>query len=73
MDGHDVGRGRGGIVEAFARARRRPGTGLTGLGIQGDILYGPAQVRALVDDAAAAGVDADLPRELPRPRATTRS
>ena len=32
--------------------------GLTGLGIQDDILYGPAQVRALVDAAAEAGVAA---------------
>jgi homoserine O-acetyltransferase len=32
--------------------------GLTGLGIEGDLLYGPAQVRTFVDEAAAAGVDA---------------
>jgi homoserine O-acetyltransferase/O-succinyltransferase len=57
MDGHDVGRGRGGIEPALARLASA-GTALTGLGIEGDILYGPAQVRALVDAAAAAGVDA---------------
>ena len=57
MDGHDVGRGRGGIVEAF-RALAAHDVGLTGLGIEGDLLYGPAQVRTLVDEAAAAGVDA---------------
>ncbi|HYO43446.1 MAG TPA: alpha/beta fold hydrolase [Candidatus Limnocylindrales bacterium] len=57
MDGHDVGRGRGGIVEAF-RALAANDVGLTGLGIEGDLLYGPAQVRTLVDEAAAAGVDA---------------
>lgn len=57
MDGHDVGRGRGGIVEAF-RALATHDVGLTGLGIEGDLLYGPAQVRTLVDEAAAAGVDA---------------
>ncbi len=57
MDGHDVGRGRGGIVEAF-RALATHDVGLTGLGIVGDLLYGPAQVRTLVDEAAAAGVDA---------------
>jgi homoserine O-acetyltransferase len=57
MDGHDVGRDRGGIVEAF-RALGIAGTGLTGIGIEGDILYGPEQVRLLVDEAAAAGVDA---------------
>ena len=39
------------------------GTWLTGLGISGDILYGPAQVRALVRDAAAVGVEATY-REL---------
>jgi homoserine O-acetyltransferase len=62
MDAHDVGRGRGGIVEAF-RALAAADTGLTGLGIEGDLLFGPAQVHALVDDAAAAGVDASY-REL---------
>jgi homoserine O-acetyltransferase len=35
-----------------------PGTIVTGVGIAGDILYGPVQVRALVDAARAAGVDA---------------
>ena len=62
MDGHDVGRGRGGIVEAF-RALAMADAGLTGLGIRGDILYGPVQVRALVADATEAGVDATY-REL---------
>jgi homoserine O-acetyltransferase/O-succinyltransferase len=57
MDGHDIGRGRGGIVAAL-RALAAGGTGVTGLGILGDILYGPDQVRALVADSAAAGVDA---------------
>jgi homoserine O-acetyltransferase len=57
MDGHDVGRDRGGIVEAY-RALAAMDVGLTGIGIPGDILYGPAQVRALVEQAAAAGVDA---------------
>jgi homoserine O-acetyltransferase len=62
MDGHDIGRGRGGILAAFG-ALAASGAGLTGLGIEGDILYGPAQVRALVETAAAAGVDAGY-REL---------
>ncbi len=62
MDGHDVGRGRGGIVEAF-RALSAHDVGLTGLGIEGDLLYGPGQVRTAVDEAAAAGVDATY-REL---------
>lgn len=34
------------------------GTALTGIDIQNDILYGPRQVRALVDAAAEAGVRA---------------
>ncbi len=62
MDGHDIGRGRGGIVEAFRRLAASD-VGLTGLGIEGDLLYGPAQVRTAVDEAAAAGVDATY-REL---------
>jgi homoserine O-acetyltransferase len=62
MDGHDIGRGRGGIESAFATLAAS-GTGLTGLGIEGDILYGPAQVRVLVEAARAAGVDATY-REL---------
>jgi homoserine O-acetyltransferase len=62
MDGHDVGRARGGIASAFA-ALAAAGVGLTGLGIQDDILYGPAQVRALVEAARSAGVDAGY-REL---------
>jgi homoserine O-acetyltransferase len=62
MDLHDIGRGRGGVVAALA-ALATVGTRLTGLGINGDILYGPAQVRALVRDAAAAGLVATY-REL---------
>jgi homoserine O-acetyltransferase len=62
MDGHDIGRDRGGAAAALARLARA-GTGLTGLGIEGDILYGPPQVGALVETAAAAGVDATY-REL---------
>jgi homoserine O-acetyltransferase len=57
MDGHDVGRDRGGIVEAY-RTLAAADVGVTGVGIPGDILYGVDQVRALVDAAAAAGVDA---------------
>ena len=34
----DVGRGRGGIVEAF-RSLAAAGAGLTALGIEGDLLY----------------------------------
>jgi homoserine O-acetyltransferase/O-succinyltransferase len=62
MDGHDVGRDRGGITAAY-RALASSGTAVTGVGIPGDILYGPDQVRALVDNASAAGVAATY-REL---------
>jgi homoserine O-acetyltransferase len=62
MDRHDIGRDRGGVVRALA-ALAGHGTRLTGLGISGDILYGPGQVRALVRDAAAAGLEA-IYREL---------
>ncbi len=57
MDRHDVGRSRGGLDGALRRLGAG-GTRLTGLAIEGDLLYGPAQVRALVDAARAAGVDA---------------
>jgi homoserine O-acetyltransferase len=57
IDSHDVGRGRGGIREAY-RTLAAAGTGVTGIGIEGDILYGPDQVRALVGEAVAAGVEA---------------
>jgi len=62
MNAHDAGRGRSGIVEAFS-VLRSVGTRLTGVGIEGDILYGPRQVHALVDSALAAGVPATY-REL---------
>jgi homoserine O-acetyltransferase len=57
MDSHDIGRDRGG-VEAALKALAASGTRLTGLGIQDDILYGPAQVHELLDAAAAGGVKA---------------
>jgi homoserine O-acetyltransferase/O-succinyltransferase len=66
MNGHDIGRDRGGPEPAL-RALARAGTRLTGVGIEGDILYGPGQVRALVDAAAAAGVDARY-RDLRSPK-----
>lgn len=55
MDRHDVGHGRGGIATALARLAAA-GTAMTGIGIEGDILYGPGQVRKLVGTAASAGV-----------------
>jgi homoserine O-acetyltransferase len=57
MDRHDIGAGRGG-PELALRRLADGGVRLTGLGIEGDILYGPAQVRALVDAAAEAGAAA---------------
>ena len=57
MDRHDAGAGRGGLGPALARLADH-GVRLTGLGIPGDVLYGPDQVRALVDAAAAEGTHA---------------
>jgi homoserine O-acetyltransferase len=57
MDRHDIGAGRGGVETALA-GLTRAGVVLTGVGIQDDILYGPRQVRVLVDTAARAGVQA---------------
>jgi homoserine O-acetyltransferase/O-succinyltransferase len=49
MDSHDVGRDRGGIAAAL-----RPFSGkLVGVGIHGDLLYPPEQVREWVEDAGA--------------------
>ncbi len=57
MDSHDVARGRGG-AEAALGALAATGTRLLAVGIEGDILYGPEQVRHLVTTALSAGVDA---------------
>jgi len=57
IDGHDIGRDRGDPREAL-RPLATDGTRLLGVGIAGDILYGPDQVRALVRLGEAAGVDA---------------
>jgi homoserine O-acetyltransferase len=58
MDSHDIGRGRGGVRGAL-RFLAQAGVSLTGVGIQDDILYGPRQVRALVESAGEAGVRAE--------------
>lgn len=58
MDGHDIGQGRGGVAAALG-GLAAGGTRLTGLGIEGDVLYGPGQVRALVAAATEAGVTAE--------------
>jgi homoserine O-acetyltransferase len=57
MDSHDVGRDRGGTVAALGPAAVA-GVRLVGLGIAGDILYGPDQVRALVRASDEAGLSA---------------
>ena len=57
MDSHDIGRDRGGVVAALQRLAAY-GTRLTGVGIEGDILYGTTQVRAMVEAANEAGMDA---------------
>ena len=57
MDTHDIGRDRGGPVVALQRLAAY-GTRLTGVGIEGDILYGTNQVQAMVEAAKAAGMDA---------------
>jgi homoserine O-acetyltransferase len=57
MDTHDIGRGRGGEVAALSRLSAY-GTQLTGVGIEGDILYGTNQVKTMVDAAREAGMDA---------------
>jgi homoserine O-acetyltransferase len=57
MDGHDIGRTHGGLIGAL-HSLGRAGVRLTGIGIDGDILYGPRQVQDLVDAASAAGVRA---------------
>jgi homoserine O-acetyltransferase len=57
MDSHDIGRDRGGVVEALRRLAVY-GTRLMGVGIEGDILYGTNQVREMVQAATAAGMDA---------------
>ena len=44
MDSHDVGRGRGGVAAALRGAHTR----LHGIGIPGDLLYQPADVRTWV-------------------------
>lgn len=57
MDTHDIGRDRGGPVAALQRLAAY-GTRLTGVGIEGDILYGTNQVSEMVDAASTAGMDA---------------
>jgi homoserine O-acetyltransferase len=57
MNAHDIGRGRGGVVAALRRLAEAD-VAVTGVGIEGDILFGPRQVHALVDAARTAGADA---------------
>ena len=62
MDGHDVGRERGAVSRPPSPRSPLPTSGSPALGIQGDILYGPEQVRALLEAARLAGVDAPIAR-----------
>jgi homoserine O-acetyltransferase len=62
MDLHDISRGRGSISEALAPLGTHA-VRLLGLGIQDDILYGPAQVKRLVAAAGDAGLRTEY-REL---------
>ncbi len=55
MTSHDIGRDRGGIMAAL-EPLGRSGAAMTGVGIDGDILYGPGQVRALLAAAQEAGL-----------------
>jgi homoserine O-acetyltransferase len=57
MDTHDIGRARGGAVAALQKLAAY-GTRLTGVGIEGDILYGTNQVCDMVTAASTAGMDA---------------
>ena len=57
MDRHDIGAGRGGIEAAFG-VLAGAGVTVTGIGIEDDILYGPRQIRALVDAGLRAGTKA---------------
>jgi homoserine O-acetyltransferase len=57
MDSHDLARGRGTVADAL-RPLGRAGTRLVGVGITGDILYSPEQVRGLVLSAEEAGMPA---------------
>jgi homoserine O-acetyltransferase/O-succinyltransferase len=57
MDTHDIGRDRGGAVAALGRLAAY-GTRLTGVGVEGDILYGTNQVQAMIEAAKEAGMDA---------------
>jgi homoserine O-acetyltransferase/O-succinyltransferase len=66
IDSHDIGRDRGGAAAAL-RPLARVGSGLTGVGVEGDILYGPGQVQELVDTAGSVGVDAGY-REIHSPK-----
>jgi homoserine O-acetyltransferase/O-succinyltransferase len=57
MDRHDIGRGRGGVGAVLAELAEA-GVSITAVGIEDDILFGPRQVRDLVDAADSAGVAA---------------
>ncbi|RIV26743.1 homoserine O-acetyltransferase [Alicyclobacillaceae bacterium I2511] len=53
MDGHDIGRNRGGVSRALTRIKSR----LTLVGIRTDYLYPVAEMQATAREAVAVGVD----------------
>ncbi len=57
MDAHDVGRGRGGIAQALSAFQGR----LAGIGIPGDLLYPPEEVKRWVQGAHAEYHELDSP------------
>ena len=57
MDAHDVGRGRGGIGKAAGSFQGR----LTGIGIPGDLLYPPEEVKRWAEEARAGYVELQSP------------
>ena len=58
MDSHDVGRGRGGIESALRPVRGK----ILGVGIPGDLLYDPGDVRRWTEMAGAAYREIASPR-----------
>ena len=73
MDGHDVGRDRGGIVEALPGARRGRHRASRASASRATSCTAPDQVRRARRRAAAAGVGRHATARSARSRATTRS
>jgi homoserine O-acetyltransferase len=58
MDSHDVGRGRGGVASALRPVKGK----IIGVGIPGDLLYDPGDVRRWTDGAGAEYREIESPR-----------